>query len=172
MLAQNLVQYANLIQDQRLKQKVDLNEVLDEVIYKLEDLVFETKTEIKRSKLPIIQAIPYQLSILFQELIKNSIHFTKPDHTPYLEVLQWHSGNANVTVIAVRDHGVGFSNEYAERIFRIFEQLEPRSAPGKGIGLAMCSRIMLNHDGKIWAEGIPDRGATFFMEFPGKPEPL
>jgi signal transduction histidine kinase len=167
ILAQNLVQYANLIQDQRPKEKVDLNEVLDEVIYKLEDLIFETKTEIRRSELPVIQAIPYQLFILFQELIKNSIHFTQPDHTPYIEVVQWHSGNTNAIVIAVKDRGVGFSNEYAERIFRIFEQLEPRSAPGKGIGLAMCSRIMLNHDGKIWAEGIPDKGATFFMEFPG-----
>lgn len=167
VLAQNLVQYANLIQDQRPKQRVDLNEVLDEVTYKLEDLIFETKTEIRRSKLPIIQAIPYQIFILFQELIKNSIHFTQPDHTPYIEIVQWHSANANATVIAVRDRGAGFSNEYAERIFRIFEQLEPRSAPGKGIGLAMCSRIMLNHDGKIWAEGIPDKGATFFLEFPG-----
>jgi signal transduction histidine kinase len=172
VLAQNLGQYANLIQDQRPKEKVDLNEVLDEVIYKLEDIVFETKAEIRRSKLPIIQAIPYQIFILLQELIKNSIHFTKPDHTPYIEVMEWHAGNTNSTVIAVKDRGVGFSNEYGERIFRIFEQLEPRSAPGKGIGLAMCSRIMLNHEGKIWAEGKPDEGATFFIEFPRKPDHL
>jgi signal transduction histidine kinase len=166
VLAQNLVQYANLIQDQRAKEKVDLNEVLDEVIYKLDDVIFETKTEIRRASLPIIQAVPYQLSILFQELIKNCIQFTKPGHAPFIEVVEWHAGNTKGTVIAVRDHGVGFSNEYAERIFRIFEQLEPRSAPGKGIGLAICSRIMLNHEGKIWAEGKPDEGATFFVEFP------
>jgi signal transduction histidine kinase len=171
VLAQNLVQYANLIQDQRPKEKVDLNELMDEVIYKLEDLIFETKTEFKRSKLPMINAIPYQLFILFQELIRNSIHFTKTDEAPCIEIFEWKQSRAGHTVIAIRDYGQGFSNDYAERIFRIFEQLEPRSAPGKGIGLAMCSRIMLNHGGKIWAEGVPDEGATFFMEFPGRSEP-
>jgi light-regulated signal transduction histidine kinase (bacteriophytochrome) len=172
VLAQNLVQYANLIQDQRPKEKIDLNELMDEVTYKLEDLIFETKTEIVRSNLPAIHAIPYQLFILFQELIRNSIHFAKPDQVPHIEILEWTNSRPGFTVIAVRDRGVGFSNDYAERIFRIFEQLEPRSAPGKGIGLAMCSRIMLNHGGRIWAEGSPDEGASFFMEFPGKPQPV
>ncbi|HLO81258.1 MAG TPA: ATP-binding protein [Chitinophagaceae bacterium] len=172
VLAQNLVQYANLIQDQRPKEKVDLNELMDEVIYKLEDLIFETKTEIKRSTLPVIYAIPYQLFILFQELIRNSIHFSKPDETPCIEIFEWKNSRMGYTVIAIHDFGVGFSNDYAERIFRIFEQLEPRSAPGKGIGLAMCSRIMLNHGGRIWAEGTPGEGATFFLEFPGKLEQI
>jgi light-regulated signal transduction histidine kinase (bacteriophytochrome) len=108
---------------------------------------------------------------LFQELIRNSIHFTKTDEAPCIEIFEWKQSRAGHTVIAIRDYGQGFSNDYAERIFRIFEQLEPRSAPGKGIGLAMCSRIMLNHGGKIWAEGVPDEGATFFMEFPGRSEP-
>jgi light-regulated signal transduction histidine kinase (bacteriophytochrome) len=166
ILAQNLVQYANLIQDPGKKEKLQLNDVINEVTYKLEDLIFETKAEIKLSSLPVINAIPNQLFILFQELLKNSISFTKPDQSPLVEIFVVTGGDPEFTTIAVMDHGQGFPNEFADRIFRIFEQLEPRSAPGKGIGLAMCSRVMLNHGGRIRAEGKPGVGATFLLDFP------
>jgi signal transduction histidine kinase len=165
-LAQNLVQYANLIQDPGKKERLQLEDVVNEVTYKLEDLIFETKAEIKLSSLPVVNAIPNQLFILFQELLKNSISFTKPDQSPLIEIYEVAGSDPEFTTIAVKDHGQGFPNEYADRIFRIFEQLEPRSAPGKGIGLAMCSRVMLNHGGRIRAEGKPDVGATFFLDFP------
>jgi signal transduction histidine kinase len=165
-LAQNLVQYANLIQDPGKKEKVQLADAVNEVTYKLEDLIFETKTAIDISPLPIIDAIPNQLFILFQELLKNSISFVKPDQTPLIEIYQVPDHDPEFTTIAVKDHGQGFPNEFNDRIFRIFEQLEPRSAPGKGIGLAMCSRVMLNHGGRIRAEGKPGIGATFFLDFP------
>jgi len=170
-LAQNLVQYANLIQDPGKKEKLQLSDLVDEVIYKLEDVIFETKTEIKRTPLPVINALPNQLVILFHELFRNSISFTKPDQSPMIEVYQVTSEDPQFITIAIKDHGQGFSNEFAERIFRIFEQLEPRSAPGKGIGLAMCSRVMLNHGGRIRAAGNPGEGATFFLDFPVEQEP-
>jgi signal transduction histidine kinase len=165
-LANNLVQYGNLIQDQPRKETVDLNEVVAEVENRLEDLLYETKAEIRRSHLPRVDGIPYQLYILFEELITNSIRFTRSEDIPHIEILEWDSPRTDVLILAVRDRGIGFSQDYAERIFRLFEQLEPRSSPGKGIGLAMCSRIMLNHGGTIWAEGKPGAGATFFLEFP------
>jgi signal transduction histidine kinase len=83
-----------------------------------------------------------------------------------VEIYEVTGGDPEFTTIAVMDHGQGFPNEFADRIFRIFEQLEPRSAPGKGIGLAMCSRVMLNHGGRIRAEGKPGVGATFLLDFP------
>jgi signal transduction histidine kinase len=167
-LAQNLVQYANLIQDPGKKEKLELEDVVNEVLYKLEDLIFETKAEIVLAPLPVVNGIASQLFILFQELLKNSISFTRPEQCPYIEISRVTDGDPEFITIAVSDRGQGFSNDFADRIFRIFEQLEPRSAPGKGIGLAMCSRIMLNHGGRIRAVGSPGEGATFYLDFPNE----
>jgi signal transduction histidine kinase len=166
LLAQNLVQYSHLIQEQKPKEPVNLNHLIDEILHRLDDLIFAHKAEIKRSSLPSIPAIPGQLFVVFQELIKNAIQFTKPQESPMIEIFQLPARRPKTVLVAVKDFGIGFSNEYAERIFRIFEQLEPRSAPGKGIGLAMCSRVMLNHGGRIWASGEPGHHAVFYLEFP------
>ncbi len=165
-LAQNLVQYSHLIQEQRPRERVDLNELVDEAISRLDDLIYENSATVYREKLPVIRAIPGQLFVMFQELIKNSLQFAKAGENPHIEVIRLLPRRNGTVLIAVRDNGLGFSSDYAERIFRIFEQLEPRSSPGKGLGLAMCSRIMLNHGGHIWAEGEPGKGAVFFLEFP------
>jgi len=167
-LAQDLVQYGNLIQDEPEKESVDLNDLVVEVQNRLEDRLYETGAVIKWDGLPVIEGIPYQLFILFEELITNSIRFCRDNETAHIEIFEWHSQHPDGVVIAIRDRGIGFSQDYAERIFRLFEQLEPRSSPGRGIGLAMCARIMLNHGGTIRAEGSPGKGATFFLEFPGR----
>lgn len=166
ILAQNLVQYSNLIQEKKPKESVNLNHIINEMVHRLDDTLYAAKAEIKTSFLPVIPAIPGQLFVLFQELIKNAIQFARPGYHPLIEIFSSLPRRPHTLVIAVKDHGTGFSNEYAERIFRIFEQLEPRSAPGKGIGLAMCSRVMLNHGGRIWAEGEPGKTAVFYLEFP------
>lgn len=166
MLAQNLVQYSNLVQEQKPKERVNLNHIMDDMFERLDDTIYASKAEIKTSPLPQIQAIPGQLLVLFQELIQNAIQFAKPEEHPLIEIKSSPVRRSDTVLITVKDHGIGFSNEYAERIFRIFEQLEPRSALGKGIGLAMCSRIMLNHGGRIWAEGELGTYAVFYLEFP------
>ena len=164
-MAQNLAQYANLIQYTQKKEWIDLDVLAKEVLFHLEDIIFISKAEIRYQNLPRAWGIHSQVFILFTELISNAIHFTREGYRPCIKI--YDAGpKEHFTCIAIEDQGQGFSDAYADRIFRLFEQLEPMGSPGRGVGLAMCARIMANHNGSIRAHGTPGSGATFTFEFP------
>lgn len=166
LLAQNLARYGNLIIDHRPKEKVDLNQLLDDVIYRLDDLIFEKKALVIHEPLPPMNGIPYQLFLLFHELIQNSIHYAKPKEKPMIQIYQDPLINHSMIRIVVSDQGIGIPDEYKERVFRIFEKLEPGSSNGKGIGLAICARIMVNHGGSIQTQPNDPEGTRILLDFP------
>ena len=100
------------------------------------------------------------LRLLFQNLLENAVKFAKKGEPAKIEIGQEEGA------IYVRDEGIGFAQDKAERIFGPFERLHTEAEyPGNGVGLANVKRIVDRHSGRVWAEGRPGEGATFWVRF-------
>jgi signal transduction histidine kinase len=160
--------------------KLDLNGVLASVENDFELLIEERSAIIEHTDLPVIDAIPIQMSQLFGNLISNALKFIKKDRQPMIgitwETLTAPEVNAydlessrNYIRLSFADNGIGFNQENAEQIFNIFQRLHGRSDyEGTGIGLAICKKIAENHGGKIEAISAGGGGATFRIILPAR----
>ncbi|HTN44996.1 MAG TPA: ATP-binding protein [Flavipsychrobacter sp.] len=158
---------------------VDLNMIMQEVVQSLHEKFTTLKVKLHSEKLPSVRGNHQQLVILFTNLLENSLNFASPSRFPEIEITCQKVVNLDNTdlhpddeqeynKILIKDNGQGFENSYSEKIFRMFQRLqtETEGNTGKGIGLALCRKIMNNHYGQIKANGKPNEGATFTLYFP------
>lgn len=147
---------------------VDLAEIVRSVVSDLEVRIQETGGRVEVQTLPTISADPLQMRQLFQNLIGNGLKYRREGVPPVVRVTATRPRDGAGCVIEVSDNGIGFEQEYAERIFGIFQRLHGRSAyEGTGVGLAICRKICERHGGRIAALGRPGGGATFTVTLPG-----
>lgn len=176
LLIQDLLAYSRTNRKEKEFIKSDLNILASGVIEDLDQIVQEKKATINVGALPEVHVIPFQFRQLLTNLISNSLKFQKKDVPPVIDIksdsvngteVNLLSPNLTYYRIEVRDNGIGFENEYNERIFEVFQRLHTRSEfEGTGIGLAICKKIVENHQGFITASGEPEKGATFTIYLP------
>lgn len=159
-LLNDLLAYSRIQTEGKEFARIDLNNILVNVIGDLSLIIEERKAVIQIDKLPIISADSSQMIILFQNLISNSIKFSKGSPRIYISC----RSEADQYIFSVKDDGIGIEAQYFERIFHIFQRLLPKdNYEGTGIGLALCKRIVECHGGRIWVESTPGKGSTFFF---------
>lgn len=159
----DLLDYARVSTTQPELVPVDLGRVIEAVLVTLAPAITAAEAKVTVGALPIVLAEPRQAESLFQNLIENALTYRNPDHAPSIEINVDH-GPKGYWRIAVRDDGIGIEPEYFEKVFVIFQRLEPMKFPGgTGIGLALCRRIVQRFGGAIWVESEPGRGTTFFL---------
>lgn len=177
LLISDVLSYSRLIRADEAKVEVDLNRTLESVKIDFEVLIVEKHADIASDHLPSVKGFPLQLQQLFSNLIGNSIKFSeKPPRIEILaetvspldtQVAEELDNNTQYVKITFRDNGIGFDQNYASKVFTIFQRLNHKKVyPGSGIGLALCKRIVDNHRGMITASGVPDQGATFEIYLP------
>jgi light-regulated signal transduction histidine kinase (bacteriophytochrome) len=178
LLLKDLLNFSLLIKDRdAIMEQVDLNSIVQKVLEDLEDNIERTEAVINVSPLLAVYADPIQMNHLFHNLLTNAIKFGKDNlvvnisaHAASEREILLHDGlkrGVRYAVIRVNDNGVGFNQKFAEKIFTLFQRLhDKKDAEGTGIGLAICKKIMDNHDGVIVAEGELDKGATFTVFLP------
>jgi PAS domain S-box-containing protein len=147
----------------------DTEAVLGAVLENLRPAIEESGAVVTHDPLPPLVADRTQLVQLFQNLIGNAIKF-RADAPPRVHLSAEPDQETGGWRFAVRDHGIGISPEYHDRIFLIFQRLHGRNEyPGTGIGLAVCKRIVERHGGRIWLESSGDNaGSTFYFTIPNQ----
>lgn len=155
-----------------------LQKILEETLQTLEYKIEQQNAVIKADALPEAKIIPSQFRQLFQNLLSNSLKFIRPAVQPVITIthslmkaddaIHYQLAPANqYHKLEFSDNGIGFENEFAGKIFAIFQRLHGRSEyEGSGIGLAICKKIIEHHGGIIYANGVPDEGATFTIILP------
>jgi len=144
----------------------DLTAVAREVLVDLEAAVADAGGQVEVGQLPVIDADALQMRQLLQNLIGNALKYRRKDEPPMIR-LDSPPPVDEFCAISVADNGIGFSQEHAEKIFRMFERLHGRGQyGGSGIGLAICRKIVERHHGTIGATSTPGQGATFTVRLP------
>jgi signal transduction histidine kinase len=169
VLIDDLLEFSRVVTRARPFVPVDLGEVVREVLVDLEILIESKGAVIDVGKLPTIQADPTQLRQVFQNLLSNAMKFQDGGAVPHVAIRAEPatSGSHQGWRITVRDNGIGFEQQHAERIFAPFQRLVGRSEfKGSGIGLAIVRRIVERHAGTIAAESNPGQGALFVITLP------
>ncbi len=165
VLVSDILTYSELSRQSPGFEPVSLQAVVREIQTEFELLIGQKGARLYYENLPTIDAIPLQMTQLFSNLISNALKYTHPDKAPLISITA--STQGDQVHIEVRDNGIGFEQQYAERIFSIFQRLHRKTEySGTGIGLAMCKKIAQNHQGEIYATGEPGQGSVFHVVLP------
>lgn len=153
-----------------------LQAILEDALLTLEYKIEQKAALIESDGLPEARIVPSQFRQLFQNLISNSLKFVRDDVPPHITIKHSYldqgevphlDGAARYLKLEFKDNGIGFEEEYAGKIFAIFQRLHGRSEyEGTGIGLAICKKIAEHHKGIIYAAATPGQGAIFTVLLP------
>jgi PAS domain S-box-containing protein len=151
-------------------EEVDLNKVIEEVLFNLEIVIEENNAVITNETLLKISADYSQMVQVFQNIIGNALKY-RSKKTPKIHISSRKEDDK--WLFSVKDNGIGIDPEYSEKIFQIFRRLHTREEyEGTGIGLAITKRIIERHGGKIWVESEPGNGSVFFFTIPKNKIPI
>lgn len=175
LLIENLLMLSRTKGNAEYFEPTNLNHILSDVMLDLENRIAAKSAVIHLADLPVIEAIPIQMQQLFQNLLTNSLKFSREnvDAIIHLSCTFLHEKQKNeykldtqqdYVYIQLQDNGIGFDPAHADIIFSPFKRLHGRSEyEGTGIGLAICRKVVQNHGGLIWADSKPGLGATFHI---------
>jgi signal transduction histidine kinase len=165
-LIDDLLAFSRIGRSELHKRTVDLGELLRAVRHDLRCEAEGRDIEWVVHPLPSVRADHSLLRQAMVNLVSNALKFTAPRRKARIEI-----GSSSLdpaeTVVYVRDNGVGFDPHYTGKLFGVFQRLHHgREFEGTGIGLANVRRIVQRHGGRVWAEGSPGEGATFYFALP------
>ena len=165
-LIDDLLSFSRMGRSEMFKSQVNLDELVRDIIqeFRIETEGRNIRWEI--SPLPSVTGDRSMLRIVLVNLLSNALKFTRPRQQAEIEI-GYTPGTKDETVVFIRDNGVGFDMNYADKLFGVFQRLHRVDEfEGTGIGLANVFRIINRHGGRTWAEGEVDHGATFYFSLP------
>lgn len=176
VLIEDILVLTKIHSDPYREETVDLNEILKQVAHDMDEQIKQTDAIIHASDLPVIKANSNQMFYLFKNLMSNALKFQKPGSVPELTITSGIVKRNDLKIVetyeeylklSFADNGFGFDQRYAKKIFQVFQRLHGATEfSGTGIGLAICKKIMENHNGIITVSSEPGKGSVFNCFFP------
>lgn len=158
----DLFEYSHIRTDVKDFEAVDVQEVIDATIKKLNKEITDTQALVTCEGMPKVKAVQSNLVQVFQNLIGNAIKFRQKDVPLHIKINC--EDRAEDWLFTVEDNGMGFDPQYKDKVFEIFKRLNKRDDyPGSGMGLAISKNIVERHGGKIWVDSRLGIGTTFFF---------
>ncbi len=164
-LVEGLLEFSRFIRQPLHMQRVDVNELVRQVLEELRLQVEGRQLEIRISELLPSQADRVLLKQVWMNLLSNALKFTREREVAQIEIGAKATEEGELLYF-VRDNGVGFDPQQADRLFGVFQRLHSEEYEGTGVGLAIVERILRRHGGRIWAEAQVNQGATFYFTVP------
>jgi signal transduction histidine kinase len=167
-LIDDLLTFSRMGRNEMIKTSVDLGALVAEVIGEFAPETQGRTVNWHIASLPIVTGDRAMLRLALVNLLSNALKFTRQRQPTEIEI-GCLPNQDNEIIVFVRDNGVGFDMAYADKLFGVFQRLHLADEfEGTGIGLANIRRIVQRHGGRVWAEGIVNQGATFYVSLPHK----
>ncbi|MDB5250462.1 MAG: domain S-box-containing protein [Segetibacter sp.] len=180
-LIDDLLEYSHVSSATDYSEEIDMNKKVEQVLEDLEVEIAEKQAQVIVGRLPVIKGHRRQMLQLFQNLLTNALKFGRPGVGPVIKISAAlvkgeNIGMPNVpeecrsrmyNLVEISDNGIGFQQEYADKIFKMFQRLHSKAEyEGTGIGLAIVRKVVENHKGFIRADSEPGQGTTFSIFLP------
>jgi light-regulated signal transduction histidine kinase (bacteriophytochrome) len=165
-LIDDLLAFSRIGRAETQKTLVNLAQLVREALSEVREDTEGRNIAWKIGTLPDFYGDRSMLRLVLVNLISNAIKFTRTRPQAEIEIGSA-NGNGDELIVFIRDNGVGFDMKYVSKLFGVFQRLhQANEFEGTGIGLATVQRIIHRHGGKVWAEGVVDKGATFYFSTP------
>ncbi|WP_159467210.1 sensor histidine kinase [Dyadobacter sp. 3J3] len=181
LLINDLLSFSRIVKTGTEAKTLNLNMALSDARSNLAQMILENKAIIHAENLPTIEGYGSQMVQLFQNLLSNSLKYHQENLPPVIYIthrvvagdiipgIKPSHSDIHFHQIKISDNGIGFKEEFAEKIFIIFKRLHGQHEfAGTGIGLAICKRVISNHNGYIFAESTEGNGANFYIYLPSE----
>jgi len=164
-LIDDLLEFSRVGRYEMKKSEINIYQLVNDVLKEFAEETNNRKIYWKIADLPKLYGDQSMIRLVFTNLISNAVKFTRNCKRPVIEI--GCNDDGNEYIFFVKDNGVGFEMEYADKLFNVFQRLHRQDEfEGTGIGLASVRRIINRHGGKTWAEGKVNKGATFYFSLP------
>lgn len=177
-LIDDLLQFSRTNKSEEAFEDSNINILLETAKHDLAEIISDKRARISSDSIPSMKVIPFQIKQLFLNLISNSLKYSCENVAPVITISYSQTQASDLPkikfskhdlyhTISIKDNGIGFDQEYAEKIFILFNRLHNKNEySGTGIGLSICKKIVENHNGYITAEGKLDQGSVFTVYLP------